>query len=563
MKPLIISIIICLVSFSCCNISIDKTASDNLFSPDSLQTEQFSINVNRDTVLQTKNGAWLKITKGTLSGDKDMVTLEVKEAYSMHQIIKAGLVTESNGQALSSGGMIYINAAAGQKVTFNKPIKIAIPTGHLDRKMELYKGTVAADGNINWENPKKLSENKQLSDIEKGAVLFQQKCASCHGIGKEGTGPDLANLKKRFGTHYFGEDSRTLEFNHEFAKIYYPYSIENDGTDTGKVHFEYDKGYSNLYICNLISLYQNKEVNLSKDFNNNSQEWIKIYNYIENESNKKNLPYPRHAYLDSCVDSCNRFKALKQIIEEKKSLEEQERNGLIKDNGPLVDKRPDGNWIQGSIPPPGFNDTPLGFNDKVEPPYYDATYYQFTIDSFGWFNVDILLNKTDGVEESELFVRITGAYKERVKIFLIIPSVKVYGEGGPSSTDKEAFAFFKKDGSIPLPQNTKAFILAITETEGSIAFALKDFTTQIKQTISLSLQSSTKSSFDAAISGIDIDRLHISVNQSKNAKAIKDLDKTIKELEIELKNAEKIKSTRCDCECGTPLPGTVDLPIEK
>ena len=556
MKLLIISIIISLITFSSCNTSLDKTTSNNLFSADSLQAEQFSINVNRDTALHTKHGAWLKILKGTLSADNGSAIIEVKEAYSMTQIIKAGLTTESNGKALSSGGMIYVNAAAGQKITINKPIKIAIPTNYLDSKMELYKGTVASNSNINWDNPRALSENKQLTDIEKGAVLFQQKCVSCHGIGKEGNGPDLANFKKRFGTHYFGEDSRVLEFDHDFAKTYYPYTIENYGTDTAKGHFEYDKGYSNLYICNLISLYQNKEVDLSKDFNNNSQEWIKIYNYIENESNKKNLPYPRHAYLDSCVDSCNRYKALKQKIEEKKNLEEQKRKELIKDNGPLVDKKPDSNWTQGSIPPPGFN-------DKVEPPYHDATYYQFTIDSFGWFNVDMLLNKTDDVEESELFVRITGAYKERIKVFLIIPSVKVYGEGGPSSTDKEAFAFFKKDGSIPLPQNTKAFILAVTETEGSIAFALKYFTTQIKQTISLSLQPSTKTSFDAAISEIDIDRLHISVNQAKNAKAIRDSDKTIKELEAELKNVEKVKPTRCDCECGTQLPGTVNLPIEK
>jgi len=549
MKLLIISIAISLITFSGCNTSSDKTTSNNLFSPDSLQVEQFSVNVNRDTVLHTKHGAWLKILKGTLSTDNGSAIIEVKEAYSMAQIIKAGLTTESNGHGLSSGGMIYVNAAEGQKVTINKPIKIAIPTDYLDSKMELYKGTASANGNINWDNPKKLSENKQLSDIEKGAVLFQQKCSSCHGIGKEVTGPDLANVMKRFPLKELEvEGEHQTNLMHKFPN----YFIK---ADTNREDILNSREHANIYECNLIQMFGSKGVDLSGDTKKSPLDWLNIYQYIENESNKRNLPYPRHAYLDSCVDSCNSYKALKQQIEEKKNLEEQKRKILIKGNGPLVDKRPDSNWTQSIITPPGFN-------DKIEPPYYDATYYQFTIDSFGWFNVDMLLNKKDSVEESELFVRISGVYKERIKVFLIIPSVKVYGEGGPSSTDKEAFAFFKKDGSIPLPQNTKAYILAVTETDEYIAFALQNFTTQIKQTISLSLHLSTKASFDAAIAEIDIDRLHISVNQSKNAKAIRDSDKTIKELEAELKNAEKIKPTRCDCECGVQLPGTTDFPIE-
>src|SRR5688572_13696938 len=106
----------------------DENAKTNRFTTDSLPPQQFSINTDRDTTLQTSNGALLKIPKGAIvSENGSTVTLEIKEAYSMEQMIKGGLTTSANGEPLSSGGMIYINGVAGQQLKIKQAIKVALP----------------------------------------------------------------------------------------------------------------------------------------------------------------------------------------------------------------------------------------------------------------------------------------------------------------------------------------------------------------------------------------------------------------------------------------------------
>lgn len=529
--------------------------TNGLFSTDSLQTQNYTIDINADTLLATAGGAWLKIEKGTFSAAGNKVTLEIKEAYSIEQIIKAGLTTQSNGQPLSSGGMIYINAAAGQKVTVNKAFKVALPSSFLDKDMQLYKGEKNAAGNINWTNPSTVDTNSQLTAIQKGAVLFQQKCSSCHGIGKEGSGPDLANVVDRLRVF---EGEAGYRAYHKFLRQIPSYSVRS--TYSGKTLISADTTvfyHTDPYVCNLISLFNEKEVDLSADCEKNQDEWENIYRYIQNESDQRQLPNPRHAYLDDCIDSCRLYDILKNDLEEKKIKELNKKKGLIEDNGPLVDKRPDPTWQQNpNLPPPDFS-------NKVRPNEYNAVYYQFTIESFGWYNIDMLLNKKEGVQQSELFVRIRGAYKEKIKVYLIIPSAKVYGEGGPAERgEKDEYAFFEKKGTIPLPQNAKAYILAVTETENSVAYGLKEFVTQTKQNFELELQPASKAEFDKAIQSMDADKLKITVSESKHAGEIKAAEKNIKQLEEELKKVENLKPKNCDCDCGKAVDSVNTVPVE-
>jgi len=129
------------------------------------------------------------------------------------------------------------------------------------------------------------------------------------------------------------------------------------------------------------------------------------------------------ASLKDCIDSCQLYNEKTYKLRKLKSLSQQQRENFIKDNGEMTVVKPDS--IRRT------SDT-AGFNRKVSPENFNATYYQFTVSSFGWYNIDMLLNQMDGVKESQLFVRIVGEYKERINVFLIIPSVKVYGEGGPA-----------------------------------------------------------------------------------------------------------------------------------
>jgi hypothetical protein len=519
-----------------------------LSKPRDIKADEYVISIDKDTTLVTKNGALLKIPKGSLVPDKgNTVTLEIKEAYSIQQMIQFGLTTQSNGNPLSSGGMIYINAGGGQKVTINQGIKVALPAGYLNASMELFKGEETEDGSVNWNDPIALPENRQARQIEQGKVLFESKCAACHKIGNNDTGPDLAHFLKRFS----GDKLLTRGYS-----LHIPHLITIDSSDDSySNHFRSKLGHISselwdnqlLYFCNLKSLYGS----LGTGFPDLDEETLGgLYRYVQNESNQKNLPLPAHGYLDNCIDSCMSYLEKVGSLKSQKQIAEQKKKGLIKDNGPLVDiktEMPQG--AEGNSETPASPPRPVDFEEKVSPENYDAVYYQFTIENFGWFNIDLLLKNVNGVEESELFVRIVGEYREKIKVFLIIPSGKVYGEGGPAERNPGEFAFFYKSGKLPLPQNVKAYIMAVTETESSIAFSLQEFTTGRQQQLDISLKASTKQEFEAAIQRISLSELNIKVADSKNAGEIRRTDAGLKNIDEEIKSAENLKPKNCDCDC--------------
>lgn len=501
-----------LVLFSCNN------KKESSLNESALATEVVTIQVDKDTTFKTKNGALIQIPKGALSvTEGTSARLEIKEAYSIEQIVKAGLFTRTGEEPLSSGGMIYINAAAGQAVTIKKNIRIAIPTHYLQEGMQLYKGNKTTGGTINWENPRPLNESQQLAVMKKGKTLFEKNCASCHGIGKEGSGPDLAHFPKRFN---YGDEGNWRYFYHTFL-----------------IASEYKEFFHpDLYGCNLINKYGEASPPFFSNITDtgNSADLMSIYSYIQQESDRRNLPLPPHHYLISCVDSCNAYTAAVRELEAK-------RKSLIKKNAPRTTEI---NNPPVSIPPPDTTPPPVNYGREVSPGNFQAVYYEFTIESFGWFNIDILLKDVPGIEKSSLLVRIRGSYRETITIYLILPQTKVYLPGGLTNNPDE-YAFYKKDGSVPLPQNEKAYILALTETGDSIAYALQEFTTARSQQIEIELSKSTKEALSNAIEKLRITGLEITAQDSRNSAAIKKVDQ-------EIKDAEKLKPKRCDCNCGAP-----------
>lgn len=542
--------IICLLTavavFLACNTGTNSVKGS--FNADALETGQYVITIDRDTTIETKHGALLKIPKGALSTDKGTtVTLEIKEAYSLEQMILAGLTTQSDGDPLSSGGMIYIGAAAGQNVTFKEKIKVAVPASFLENKMQLFKGE-EDNGRINWTDPSPLATNGQQKFIDTGKVLFESKCASCHGIGNELSGPDLAHFPKRIP---FNEKTQ-MYWYHAFALYGATVQTESDVRQVQQIQQDHYEYYSDLYACNLSQLFGGKPVRLEVAYYGKSwfNEMRDILRYVQNESDRRNLPLPRHAYLYDCVDSCNKYtETVTRLNTVKDSLSTRTKK-LIKENGPLVIKKPDPTWGTGS-------GASSDFEQRVSPANYDATYYQFTIESFGWYNIDALISGFENVKESELFVKITGQYKEKIKTYLIIPSVKAYGEGGPADRNAEEFAYFTRDGKLPLPQNVTAWILAISEADESVVYGLKQFTTSTSQELEVELHASTKEEFHAAMKQFDMKQLSITVADSKNSAEIKQTNASLKEVEKNLKDAENLKPKGCDCQCGTAMPDSI------
>ena len=298
-KPLLIIGLLMVIVYAC-NQS-GKTINP-LLSTGKLPSQLFSIDISKDTTLITKNGALIRIPHGALSANGNIIQLEVKEAYSMQDIIKAGLTTQSNGQPLSSGGMIYINAVGENNVRITQKISIATPTPFIEKNMQLFKGAVQTDSTINWTDPKPLSENPQLTALDKGKVLFQDQCASCHALGKDFTGPDLAHVMKRFRPY--------------MSEGFHPYNFTRNPAVVME-HYGYYRCLKNKFGRVMMPAFPSLTI---ADLDN-------IFAYIENESDRRNLPVPDNGL--KCWDSCQLYNELASKWKEIKARLEEESVDLV------------------------------------------------------------------------------------------------------------------------------------------------------------------------------------------------------------------------------------------
>jgi Cytochrome c len=524
------------IGYNCVN---KGAAKNSLLNTGELSTQIVSIDINRDTTLQTNKGAIIKIPKGALVGGSSIIQLEIKEAYSMRDIIRARLVTKSGVEPLSSGGMIYINGAGGTEITIKKAISVAIPSSNIDKRMQLFKGKIDASGTIDWVDPTPLLPNPQTKALDAGEALFNYACASCHAIGKDATGPDLAHIVKRY--------------EHLFSK---PTSNTND---TGQNSYQkdharsllYDYTHNNVEVMSRETsiyqrcLYESHGMLAMNLFPNLTDEDLdSLYSYIQNTSVLQNLPVPNNGIMD-CIDSCATYRQLKgRLTAVKKQLEQDsvEMAKITYQNPVQQTPTLNSNEIVPAAP------NPVTLLNSVSPHSNSAFYYQFTIEAVGWYNIDVLLKAGVGNIKSELTVRMTGQYQERFNLYLVIPSVKVFAEGGKI---KDQYSF-TETGEIYLPQGVKAYVLALGEYQDKILFSKKEFVTGVKQSFDLQLSVINKESFDKEMEVLSLPDIKMSVNDTKNAD-------TLRKVIRELKSAEELKPKKCDCDCGIWSEGKPEI----
>jgi len=80
------------------------------------------------------------------------VDIEVIEAYKMTDFMAHGLITQSHGEMLETGGMLYVNATAGGEpvqIAENRSIEIIYPVQQVEEGMELFYAEESDDG-IVW-----------------------------------------------------------------------------------------------------------------------------------------------------------------------------------------------------------------------------------------------------------------------------------------------------------------------------------------------------------------------------------------------------------------------------
>lgn len=138
-----------------------------------LKPQQFELNTEKDTVVETKDGIVFAIPANSFvdaSGKpaKGNIQLEVKEALKAADIMKAGLTTKSGSKLLETGGMFYVNArqnGASLKIDPKNPLHAEVPTNEVKPGMQLFEGKRLPNGSIDWVNPKPIQKDLIPVDI--------------------------------------------------------------------------------------------------------------------------------------------------------------------------------------------------------------------------------------------------------------------------------------------------------------------------------------------------------------------------------------------------------------
>jgi mono/diheme cytochrome c family protein len=468
-----------------------------------LPAEYFTIDTRTDTLLQTTKGARIYIPAGAISSKSGhTIELEVKEAYSIADIVKAGLFTQSNGQPLSSGGMLFIHPVDHPDATIVKPIGVQIPADFITKGMQLFKGEWAKDSSINWTNPTPLVAGTEEKLIAAGEAIFRQNCTSCHSIAKKLTGPPLLHTTARHSFEWLEE-----------------YIINNAAVLAS----------GDCYANHLFEEYNKTAMTVFPALR--GEDIHALLAYIENES--KRIDKAGYDLTKRRGDSCTNY--LKTIRALRKK-----RDSLITGNGTKV-----------SIPPAGADapQMPEAPTDQVNPAVSNENvYYYFEMETFGWYNIDILTKNLPGYANSSLRVRITGAVSENTQLLMIIPDDKIYLSGGLLLGSSNEYGFFTKDGNIPLPQKKKTYILATGEADGIFLFGTAIFETSTEQRLTIALAPSDKAAFNTFTRQLEGNGFSMKVLDTKNATDIIATDNLIKA-------AEKLKPGGPDCGCGGDTTG--------
>lgn len=152
-----------------------------VYTVDNLTTQTFSIRVDKDTTLEGSSGTTLFIPKNTFVDDKGnsvsgQVSIQLKEALTISDMVLANLTTTSDGIFLQSGGMIFINATSGNsilEIASDKYIGVIMPTDTAQSGMKVFTGTHDSVG-INWQNPAPILNDQPQptpSQPELGKIL--------------------------------------------------------------------------------------------------------------------------------------------------------------------------------------------------------------------------------------------------------------------------------------------------------------------------------------------------------------------------------------------------------
>lgn len=445
--------------FACSN----KKDSPQPFSPSMLFPQYFSISGSTDTALTTLHGSIIRIARGTFASTSP-VKIEIREALTPDEMLAAGLVTESNGILLRSGGMIYINATTndGDTARLLKPVKVSIPNGYYDSAMQVYKGVDTGGAGVNWIEPTPTDSNDQSKSWQEGKILFQTMCAQCHRLFKSMTGPPLAGVENRGPWR----DRQELYKYIRNTQMY---------IDT------------NSYVKELVSRYRSVMTPFpalsDKDIDN-------IISYINNETEKGGPEeYP---FIDSSAAPAATLEPC-----------------LYSDTTYIPRPRRTESFLEGSTdafsPVSSTDDdtVPISLDDpaKRRTQFTDirTTYgmYDFEIETLGWYNIDAEMRGYAGTTEVKVSVQLANNPGYPFHVYLFCPEKQVLSVA--NEKEDRLYTFDKINGGIPLFLNDRGIAFAFTTAGDKILYGISEFSIRQEQTINITVNETTKEALIKAL----------------------------------------------------------------
>jgi mono/diheme cytochrome c family protein len=480
--------------------SCSTQTTEQLFTVNQLPAQMFEIDPNNDTTVKTKYGAIIHIPAHALSSAGNAkVKFEFKEAYSIADIIKGGLTTMSGEVILKSAGMFSMNGVGGEKLKYNAPVEISIPSDAIVEGMKLYKGKVKADGKIDWIDPAPLKDKKVPEAISAGAAIFNQNCSSCHSPYKDATGPPLAFVTKR-------RDWQWLKaFTRNSAKLI--------ATHEG-------------YACHIYHAYNHAQMTAFPDIDDSTLKHI--FEYADYEASR--LGYIKEMFTDwgAIYDSCETIKAAIYRLE-------LEKYGMR-----LAELKAIDDSLSRALGTKNDTDARLQASSWVASSG-TTYYYNVLISAEGWYNLDMPNDSLPGSQLVAITAKINISTISNPSIYLVVPSEKIFASVPNTSNDRGIIDI--SGGKLKLTIGTRAMLIAYAESGSKLLFGQSSFIVEEKVTVPIELVPSSEKEMEEKLKQAQLEKLTTKVSKSKNFKQTEKIDSSIERL-------YSLLQRYCGCDCS-------------
>lgn len=254
--------------------------------------QSFNISVESDTIITAKQGTKIFIPSGCFvfsngKTPKETVKIELKEYYSISDIVLANLSTTSDGKILETGGMIKISAKSnGKKLKINprKEIKYLFPKNGRTSKMKLFYGNKNKNNIINWKqsNKKKKPKKKDINLIGYNIEISRDRII----YGKVNEVLELVEIES---VVLFPSKAKPLVSNYpviEYFKENLDWSDENKSLFVDKKKLKYSFQVNSSGIISI-----NTEQGLSAEFDEYFAKVLKKFTAQDKKTWKKENKY--------------------------------------------------------------------------------------------------------------------------------------------------------------------------------------------------------------------------------------------------------------------------------